>query len=574
MKALLRFTIIFSLAMAFGLNADAQAGGAVSVTCENGAEFDNGVEFVVNQMRPGFTYTATAIGLDGFDPVLAVLDESGNGLCTDDSTEASNYVAQLPSSGRTVPSGLSSQVQFSQNLGRMADVSLVVGGFGNTDGEFILILEGMAATSADGSGDPFSVRLTPGLVNSGLPLSVYMVAVTDALDPLMYLADENYEVVQDTDGVHIYCDDGGSAECWGEGSSLIGSSLSRTRNRSVPGGNLDSMLQIPLESYSDLDFDANPWYLTFIMTSFEYRTTGDYVVAFHARTGSGDMDTGEVDGTEDPVPTPVPDEGSKGTTGQGVTVICEDGGQFDNGVEFVVQQMRPGFTYTATAIGLNGFDPILAVLDESRNGLCTDDSDAAAAYVANLPSSGRVPANGLNSQVQFSQNLGNMADVSLVVGGFDNESGEFVLILEGMAATSADGVGDPFAVQLTPALVGSDVPLSVYMISVTDALDPLMYLADSNYDVATEDDGTFIYCDDAGDAACWGSTSSLVGSSVSRTRNRSVPGGNLDSMLQIPLQEFSALDFDEGPWYLTFVMTSFEQRTAGDYVIAFHAEAR
>ncbi|NOG51547.1 MAG: hypothetical protein HND48_20570 [Chloroflexi bacterium] len=49
----------------------------LSVTCPDGIAFNNGVEVVVN-MRPGFSYTATAIGIGDFDPIIAVSDENGN----------------------------------------------------------------------------------------------------------------------------------------------------------------------------------------------------------------------------------------------------------------------------------------------------------------------------------------------------------------------------------------------------------------------------------------------------------------------------------------------------------------
>jgi len=120
------------------------------------------------------------------------------------------------------------------------------------------------------------------------------------------------------------------------------------------------------------------------------------------------------------------------------------------------------------------------------------------------------------------------------------------------------------------------VPLSVYMVSITSGLDPLLYLADESFNIATDEVGNSIFCDDGGNAnLCWGENSSLAGSSLSRAGGRrDVPGGEFDAMLQIPLGQYGSLDFGDGPWYLTFVMTSFEQQTFGDYVIAFHAEAR
>lgn len=258
------------------------------------------------------------------------------------------------------------------------------------------------------------------------------------------------------------------------------------------------------------------------------------------------------------------------TTG-GVHVDCGSNVSFDNGVEIIIRQMRSGFNYTATAIGLNGFDPVLAVLDtETGEGLCADDAQDAADFEAGLPSAGVVDASPTSSQVQFSQTSGHgMADVSLVVGGFDNAAGEFVLILEGMAATQADGLGDPFSVRLTPGMVGSGVPLTVYMISKTNVFDPLMYLADENNEVFTFDDGTQLFCDDAGTDQCWGDSVDLSDSYVPMISGRLLPGGPYDAMLQIPISDFEVSPSEF--FALTFLMTSYQQSTFGDYVIAFHA---
>ena len=82
--------------------AHAQLPAGMSVTCDDGTSFSNGVEVIAHQMRVGYTYTATAIGLNGFDPVLAVLDaQTGQGLCNDDSDSAASYAVDLPSTGQS-----------------------------------------------------------------------------------------------------------------------------------------------------------------------------------------------------------------------------------------------------------------------------------------------------------------------------------------------------------------------------------------------------------------------------------------------------------------------------------------
>jgi len=252
---------------------------AVSVTCDDGTRFTNGVEILVN-MRTGFTYTATAIGLDGFDPVLAVLDASGTGECNDDSTRAARYEVDLPSAGGKAKN-TDAQVTFSYT-GRDAFgwVSLVVGGYSNTTGQFALVLEGMWYTQDDGAGDPFSVSLTDNLVQADAPLIVYLIANTNDYDPFITVVDDDLETPW-VDGRNnpIYCDDAGNKDfCWGDSVDLTGSFVNNGQKR-VPGGPADSMIFIPLGNVRD-----DEQYVNFLMSSYNYETTGPYTLVFHMST--------------------------------------------------------------------------------------------------------------------------------------------------------------------------------------------------------------------------------------------------------------------------------------------------
>ena len=562
--------LIVAILMMAAAAVQAQPSG-MSVTCDNGATFDNGVEVIVNQMRSGFTYTATAIGLNGFDPVLAVLDERGNGLCSDDTSDAARYSANLPTSGRVNASGLSSQVTFAQTSGQaFHDVSLVVGGFNNASGEFLLILEGMAVTSGDGAGDPFSVNVTPGMVASGVPLTAYMLTRgTSGVDPLMFVGIDG-DVATDDGGAQISCDDAGTTSCWGSSAALDNYNVT-INTGTLPGWQYDSMLSLPLNGLQ-LSADSSQNYFTFYMTSYQQQTEGQYLVVFHigtTATASASGDKGGIVAQPTVAPTPVPPVTSNSGIPSGMSVTCDNGATFDNGVEVIVNQMRSGFTYTATAIGLNGFDPVLAVLDERGNGLCSDDTSDAARYSANLPTSGRVNASGLSSQVTFAQTSGQaFHDVSLVVGGFNNASGEFLLILEGMAVTSGDGAGDPFSVNVTPGMVASGVPLTAYMLTRgTSGVDPLMFVGIDG-DVATDDGGAQISCDDAGTTSCWGSSAALDNYNVT-INTGTLPGWQYDSMLSLPLNGLQ-LSADSSQNYFTFYMTSYQQQTEGQYLVVFH----
>jgi hypothetical protein len=569
----------FALAwlLLFASLASAQSGG-ISVTCRSGASFDNGVEVIVNQMRSGFTYTATAVGVNGFDPVLAVVDvATGDFLCSDDEAGAARYTADLPTAFAAA-SSLSAQVNFTHNNSSgFADISLVVGGFGGQLGEFVLILEGMAVTSADGAGDPFSVSITPGMVASGVPLSMYMLTRGQSgVDPLMYLANDISDLSPAViNGAEISCDDAGTSLCWNTGSSLENSSVTIATGR-LPSWQYDSMLSIPINGLT-LDPNAANNYFTFVMTSYQQSSEGQYLLAFHmgittppvgsGASVGGDDGKSSIGGTQ-AEPTAIPPVG--GSAG-GLSVTCSNGASFDNGIEVVVTQMRAGFTYTATAVGINGFDPVLAVVDVATGDfLCSDDESGAARYSANLPTAVAAPSSR-SSQVTFTHNSSSgFADISLVVGGFGSQTGEFLLILEGMAVTSADGSGDPFAINLTPGMVASGVPLSVYMLTRGQAsVDPLLYLATSGSNYAPfELDGQQVSCDDAGSSLCWNTGVRLDNSSVTIATG-TLPGWQYDAMLTIPLAGL-LLDPNPANNYLTFIMTSYQQSSEGQYLLVFH----
>lgn len=253
----------------------------MSVTCDNGATFDNGVEVRVIQMRAGYTYTATAIGLNGFDPVLAVLNTAGRGLCSDDDGYAAAYSAYLPTSGEAAPSGSSAQVFFSNDSNNaFENISLVVGGLGNVTGEFVLILEGMVLTNADGIGDVISVQITPGMIASGIAPTAYMISTTSGLDPYMAMIDGDYNFIKESGskGNYLACDNAGYT-CWGESYDLSNYYVSRSGGRAVAGGGYDAMLRMPVASGSEWNF------LNFVMRSADMNSFGDYTAAFHIGIG-------------------------------------------------------------------------------------------------------------------------------------------------------------------------------------------------------------------------------------------------------------------------------------------------
>lgn len=250
----------------------------------------------------------------------------------------------------------------------------------------------------------------------------------------------------------------------------------------------------------------------------------------------------------------------------GVSATCGNI-NITNGVEIIVRQMRPGFSYTATAVGIGNFDPVLIVRDTTNvnDALCNDDDANAAKFQVNLPSTGSVSASPRNAQVVFRHNNNSMTDISLIVGDFNGNPGEFVLVLDGMAVTREDNNGDPFTLNVTSSMANSDVPLSVYMIGKEVQLDPYFSLINyDDYSVWLDNDDLPIYCDDGGNSSsCWDTGAALAGSQVGRGNQGVITADTQDAMLHLPIQQIT-------PQPMTFLMSSFNRSSTGLYLIAFH----
>lgn len=283
-------------------------------------------------------------------------------------------------------------------------------------------------------------------------------------------------------------------------------------------------------------------------------------------TGGGDDKSGPGGGGDKSGPGGG-DSKSDNTTGEGVSVVCPGGGGFDNGVEVIVN-MRPGFSYTATVIGVGSFDPVIAVTD-GDDTLCNDDNADVSDFQIDLPTSGEIGPSSLSAQMPFTYSGSDLGDISFIVGSPDSGSGEFVLLIEGLAVTAADGsgdgAGDPFYLTLSENIINSGVDITAYMISVTNDLDSLLYIVNSEDRMFVFDDGTAAACDDAGTSSCYGGPdTTLSGFYVTRINGNKLGGGDFDSAMSLPSDVFTAGNF------LEYRFSSSGQRTRGDYVAAFH----
>jgi len=611
MRRLTLFIVVLVLLIAMPVSAKFQtsynsSSDSVDVTCPDGTEIKNGVQVVVN-MRPNFTYTATAIGIDGYDPVIGVGDDKGIALCNDDEPSAGRYAVSLPTTGEVDSSDVNAQMPFYHSNKGLADISLVIGSPDGSDGEFILVLEGMAVTTNDGrgvgAGDPYLVQVTQNIVDSGVPLQVYMISKTRQLNTYMQLADNDGNIVTQDDGSTIECDDAGG-DCWSSSDSLENSFVQSPKGKAIVGKETDAMLGFDLSNFK-VDSDPENNFLRYLMTSTGQKTFGEYIVVMHMGVKAGGSSASNTDNTDngqtttdntgntdntnttDNTDTTTTDNGTKPPFGDlasgvpapdktkkggGINVTCPDNSEIKNGVHVSIG-MGPKATYTATVVGVNGYDPAIAMLNKDGVQLCVDDDTSASDYSLNLPTTGSVDSSSSNTRISLTNNNDEVTFVSLVIGAADGSSGEFALVLEGMSIDKADGkgagTGDLYSVQLTQNMLDSGVPLNVYMLTKGKKLDPLLQLVHADNTVWELDDGTVMECDNAGDTSCWGSNEDLSDSFVTTVDNEEIAGTSNDAVMSVPLD---GITLDENPDnnFFNFLMTSVNQRTFGDYVVVFH----
>lgn len=285
-RVLVLFTVILLLAATVAAPISAQA----EFTCNDGSGVvvTNGVEFGLS-VAPG-DYRVTAIGLNGFDPVIAVVELAENGgghICNDDEAAASGYAAVLPTAGDVPSSNLSAQVDFSNSGDGFMDAAILVSDRTGAGGEFIVVLEGMSVSTDDGDGDLYWANFAGNIVPAGVGVNTYVFHIDPQFDPVLVVVDGNNQVTT-VNGNNVACDDAAdAAACWYADPSLGTVSLANASlsdgSNTVVGDDYDPVIFVPVEL---LDGDA-PYdnaFINYLVTGAMYQqgmSTGAYVVVFH-----------------------------------------------------------------------------------------------------------------------------------------------------------------------------------------------------------------------------------------------------------------------------------------------------
>lgn len=145
---------------------------------------------------------------------------------------------------------------------------------------------------------------------------------------------------------------------------------------------------------------------------------------------------------------------------------CADEAGLEYGARLKAKQLN-GFTMDVVAVGIDGFDPEITILDaDGKVVVCNADSKDAAAVEFNLPSAQAGPAEGSAfASVRVPGDRGRL-DYEIIVTSADDEAGEFILMWSGAEVFGSDNV-DEFAFVTNEGMAEQEVPFIVYLTNLT-----------------------------------------------------------------------------------------------------------
>lgn len=235
--------------------------GELELRCDDTIFFENALEILLPD--DGETYTVTALDANQDSPVLAAADADGAGFC--ETSVESTYGVTLPD--LEIPPSQSGAQLTTSDARR-----IVAGNQENFGADLVLLIEG---ATLDGEADVFQVRITPGMLDAGADLEVYVIALTTELDPVLALDAEGSSFF----GAQfaISCDNAGEREtCYGQ-STLLNESSVLLSGEILRGYELDASLRLPL-------FDLPENILLPLIVGANDETSGGYVLILHLVT--------------------------------------------------------------------------------------------------------------------------------------------------------------------------------------------------------------------------------------------------------------------------------------------------
>ncbi|MFP4321239.1 MAG: hypothetical protein ACLFTK_02180 [Anaerolineales bacterium] len=156
---------------------------------------------------------------------------------------------------------------------------------------------------------------------------------------------------------------------------------------------------------------------------------------------------------------------------------CADEVDREHGLRFVMRNLN-GMTMRVTAIGVDGFNPTITVLDnEDEIVTCNANSEEASQVAVDLPTvTTEAPNEGAaRASVNVPGDEGRL-DYEVIVSGEDYSSGQFVFLYSGAEVFGSDNI-DRVSIFPSQSMADAEVPLNMYVLNLSggeSAVDPAL----------------------------------------------------------------------------------------------------
>lgn len=537
----MRRTVLLAVLWLALLTTPARAGEAF--TCLDGLDYTPLLTLTlpVNDSTPDLPevpapYFITALAAGAAQPLLHTT-EAGEPVCTGPDPLVAAAAVQFSAAGPPVQSPASTLLI----VPGVDAAPVALAESSGAAGEFVLLIEGGAATRQDGAGDVYELTLAPALLAGGPPV-VYALALDADYDPALALLDDRGRPRRDDANVPLTCDNAGTDDCYGDSVPLLEMLITATAGIPYAGSAGAAMLTLPPESAAPLRLRVEP-----------NGGSGRYLLVLHVGRGLG----GDV------LPAATLTESAAG-----VALDCAGVPVFADGVQIDLPPTSTAENYRAVVLSDGVTQPALAVFTADGTGTCYQSSPLSAFYSLSLPDLFR-PAAAVNAGADLPPGA-----VRLVFGSAGDVPGDLTLVIEGYAVQTAIAPATPPPATLPPQISGdvfgvrvaagmaNFTTLTAYMIATVNELNPFVAQVDAAGAIVTGLDGTPAACDDAGQPLlCQAGTASLEGALLTQGPDRALPGFGLDAMLRLGITP------DQQGQTLRLAAGSAWQQSQGGYVL-------
>lgn len=197
-------------------------------------------------------------------------------------------------------------------------------------------------------------------------------------------------------------------------------------------------------------------------------------------------------------------------------------------------------TLTATAVGIDEFDPVVTVLDsEGEVKACNDNNEAVADLALDLEGMDEVVASDKSASVDVKVENDERLDLEVVVTSVDGTYGEFVLLINGTSVYPGSDT-DLFKIVTSEEQIANEAPLDVYLANLNPADNGL----DVEFELTSGEEFKKACISSSSELYCEGVEEDLSSSTVTLKAEKPLSLSGNDAYVLFDLTETSPAEYE------------------------------